>query len=50
MIESYDSIMCEYFCIDLVDFTLNNKSLTEFTSPFLPENFRENYKKKYVYF
>ena len=30
-IEAYDSIMCGYFCIGLIDFVLTRKTLTEFT-------------------
>ena len=33
--------MCEYFCIELIDFMLEGKSLTDFTFLFLP-NFKKN--------
>ena len=41
-IQSYDSIMCEYFCIGFIDFMLAGKTLTEFTNLFSPNNFKKN--------
>ena len=41
-IQAYDSIMCGYFCIGFIDFMLAGKTLTEFTNPFLPNNFKKN--------
>ena len=38
-IQAYDSIMCRYFCIGFIDFMLAEKTLTEFTNLFLPNNF-----------
>ena len=38
-IQSYDSIMCGYFCIGFIDFMLARKTLTEFTNLFSPNNF-----------
>ena len=35
-IQSYDSVMCDYFCILFIDFMLNNKTLTDFTNLFSP--------------
>ena len=43
---AYDSIMCGYFCIGFIDFTLAGKTLTDFTNLFLPNNF----KKTIAYF
>ena len=34
--------MCEYFCIEFVDFMLVAKTLTEFTNLFSPNNFKGN--------
>ena len=34
--------MCAYFYIGFVDFMLKNKSLTDFTNLFSPNNFRNN--------
>ena len=45
-IPAYDSIMCGYFCIGFIDFTLAGKTLTDFTNLFLPNNF----KKTIAYF
>ena len=37
-IQTYDSIMCGYFSIGFIDFMLNGKSITEFTSLLSPNN------------
>ena len=37
--------MYGYFCIGFIDFMLAGKTLTEFTNPFLPNNFK---KKKMI--
>ena len=34
--------MCRYFCIGFIDFILAGKTLTEFTNPFSPNNFKKN--------
>ena len=41
-IQAYDSIMCGYFCIGFIDFMLMEKTLTDFTNLFLPNNFKKN--------
>ena len=41
-IQTYDSIMCGYFCIGFIDFMLKGKSLTEYTNPFSPNDFKRN--------
>ena len=41
-IQDYDSIMCDYFCILLIEFMLNNKTLTYFTNLFSPCDFKKN--------
>ena len=35
-IQSFDSIMCGYFCISFIEYMLNNKTLTDFTNLFRP--------------
>ena len=40
-IQSYDSVMCGYFCILLFEFSLKNKTLTDFTNLFSPWNFKK---------
>ena len=40
-IEAYDSIMCGYFCIGFIDFMFAEKTLTEFTNLFSPNNFKK---------
>ena len=39
-IQAYDSIMCGCFCIGFISFMLEGKTLTEFTSLFSPNNFK----------
>ena len=41
-IQTYDSIMCGYFCIGFINFMLKGKSLTEYTNLFSPTDFKEN--------
>ena len=41
-IQAYDSIMCGYICNGFINFMLTNKSLTDLTSHFLPDDFKEN--------
>ena len=41
-IQSYNSIMCGYFCIDFIDYVFKGKSLTDYTDLFSPSNFKKN--------
>ena len=41
-IQAYDSIICGYSCIGFINFVLSGKTLTGFTSLFLPYNFDKN--------
>ena len=41
-IQSYDAIMCGYFCIGFINFMLADKTLTDFTNLFSPNNFLKN--------
>ena len=41
-IPAYNSVMCGYFYIGLIDFMLEGKRLTDFTNLFLPNNFKKN--------
>ena len=41
-IQTYDAIMCGYFCIGFIDFKLAGKTLTEFTNLFSLNNFKKN--------
>ena len=43
-IETYDSIMCGYFCIEFIDFMLKDKSL------FFPNHYEKNDKIILKYF
>ena len=41
-IQAYNSLMCGYFCIGFIDFMLAEKTLTEYTNLFSPNNFKKN--------
>ena len=41
-IQAYDSIMCRYVCIGFIDFMLADKTLTNFTDLFSPNDFKKN--------
>ena len=49
-IQAYDSIMCGYFCIGFIDFMFAEKTLTEFTNLFSPNNFKKSDKITLNYF
>ena len=44
-IQAYDSIMCGYFCIGLIDFMFKRKTLTEYENIFSPSDFTKNDNK-----
>ena len=39
-IQAYDSVMCGYFCIGFIEFILKDKSLTDFTNLFSPNDLK----------
>ena len=41
-IQTYDSIVCGYFCIGFIDFMLAGKTLTDFLNLSSPNNFKRN--------
>ena len=41
-IQSYDSIMCGYFCIGFINYMFMGKSLADYTNIFSPNNFKKN--------
>ena len=41
-IQSYDSIMCGYFCIEFINYMLKGKSLLDYTNLFSPNDFKKN--------
>ena len=41
-IQTYDSIMCDYFCIGFIDFMFNSNSSTDFSNLFSPNDFKKN--------
>ena len=48
--ETYDPIMCRYFCIGFIDFMLKGKSLLEYTNLFSPNEYEKNDKIILKYF
>ena len=40
-IQAYDSVMCGYFCIGVIDFMLKGNNLTDFRNLFSPNNFKK---------
>ena len=49
-VQAYDSIMCGYFFIRLVDFMLKHKILLEYTDLFSPNEYKKNHKIILKYF
>ena len=43
-VQAYDSIICGYFCIGLIDFMLKGKSLPDYTNLFSPNDCKKNDK------
>ena len=41
-IQAYDSIMCGYFCIGFINLMFNGNSLTDHTSLYSPNDFKQN--------
>ena len=41
-IQAYDSIMCGYFCIEFINYTLKGKTLLNYTNIFSPYDFKKN--------
>ena len=41
-IQTYNSVMCGYFCIGFINFMLKDKSLTDFTNLFSPNDLKQN--------
>ena len=40
--QAFDSIMRGYFCIGFINFMFNGNSLTDYTSPFSPNDLKKN--------
>ena len=41
-IQAYDSIMCGYFYIEFINYTLKGKKLLDYTNLFFPNGFKKN--------
>ena len=41
-IQAYDSIMCGYFCIELINDMVKGKTLLDYTNLFSPNDFKKN--------
>ena len=40
--QTYDSVMCGYFCTGFIDFMIKGNNLTDFTNLFSLNNFEKN--------
>ena len=49
-IQTYDSVMCGYFCIRFIDFMLAGRKLTDCTNLFFPYDFKKNDDIVFTYF
>ena len=49
-IQTYDSIICGYFCIGFIDFMLKGKSLLKYINLFSPNDYEKNDKIILKYF
>ena len=49
-IQAYDSIMCGYFCIGLINFMLKGKSFLDYINLFSPNEYEKNDKIILRYF
>ena len=49
-IQAYDSVMCGYFWIGLIDFMLKRERLLEYTNLFSPNDYEKNDKVILKYF
>ena len=43
-IQTYDSIMCRYFCIEFINYMLKGKTLLDYTNLFSPNDFKKNHR------
>ena len=50
IIQTYNSIMCGYFCIEVIDFMLKSKGLLDNANLFSPNNYETNDKIILKYF
>ena len=41
-IQVYDSIMCGYFCIEVINYMIKGKTLLDYTNLFSPNDFKKN--------
>ena len=41
-IQAYDSIICQYFCIEFINYMLKGKTLLDYTNLFSPKDFKKN--------
>ena len=43
-LQAYDSIMCGYFCIQVIDYMFDDKTLIDYTNLYPPHDFKKNDK------
>ena len=39
--QAYDSIMCGYYCIEIINYMLKGKILLDYTNLFSPDDFKK---------
>ena len=49
-VQTYDSVMCGYFCIRFIDFMLAGRKLTDYTNLFFPYDFKKKDDIVFTYF
>ena len=49
-IQTYDSIICGYFCIGFIDFMLKGKCFLDYTNLISPDDYEKNEKLTLKYF
>ena len=42
--QTYESIMCGYLCIEFIEFIFKDESMTDFTNLFSPRNFEKKFE------
>ena len=48
--QDHDSIMCKFYCITFLEYTIAGKTLLDYTNLFSPNDYQKNNKMIYKYF
>ena len=49
-IQSDDSVVCGFYCIDFIEYMLSGKTFLDYTNLFSPNDYKKNGKIIYKYF